>query len=562
LRALAAYRSLLTNRPLTKLLGGEFVSAIGDWLYIVAILVVIFRETNDATLLGLFGALRQIPYVVLSIPAGIVADRFDRRLILLVTDLLRGGCMLAMAWLIATDGPVLWIIVFSILAACGSTFFYPAIGAYLPSLVTDERQLGPANSAYSSLDNLGFVVGPALGGVLVAAGGVTLAFVINAASFLVIAAILWTLPSSVGGRVPAAEPLATEGAATSDPRAVSPGPSGAPIAVPATIRSIARPLTGIGLIHVLGYGLTGGIPVLTVIFATDILHAGEAATGWLNAAIGIGGVTGALVSGALVLRRRLAPALVAGLVAIGAGVAVLGASGVVLAAMVGIACAAGGNLILEVVTTTIYQRVTPDAIRGRGLGILMTASTLAECVGAIALPVVVTSFGPWPAFGVIAAAMAALGILSVGLIGAAATRPESPFEAILSRVARLPLFIGVRSSSLERTLPKLIEVPVVAGEMVVRQGEPADRFYIIVRGTFAVSQLIDAGAEVELRRLGPDDVFGELGLLRGGARTATVTAASEGLLLALDRADFLALVGRAESLRGRLLGLYEAPSAS
>jgi MFS family permease len=551
MRALAAYRALLTNRPLTKLLGGEFVSAIGDWLYIVAILVVIYRETNDATLLGLFGALRQIPYVILSIPAGIVADRFDRRLILLVTDVLRGVCMLAMAWLVAIDGPVVWIIGFSILAACGSTFFYPAIGAYLPSLVTDERQLGPANSAWSSLDNLGFVVGPALGGILVAAGGVTLAFVINAATFAVIAIVLWTLPPSYGGRRVEAEPL-VDSSSSPEPAATA----------PAGVRAIARPLAGIGLIHVLGYGLTGGIPVLTVLFATDVLRAGEAATGLLNTAIGVGGVTGALVSGALVLRRRLAPALAAGVVAIGAGVAILGASGVVVAAMVGIACAAAGNLVLEVVTTTIYQRVTPDAIRGRGLGILMTASTLAECVGAIALPVIVSSYGPWPALGLLGGAMALLGIVSIGLIGEAATRPESPFEAILGRVARLPLFFGVRSSSLERTLTKLIEVPVAAGTTVIHQGDPADRFYIIAEGAFGVTQVTDSGTEIDLRRLGPDDVFGELGLLRGGARTATVTAETDGLLLALDRADFLALVGRAESLRGRLLGLYEAPSAS
>ncbi|MDQ3128332.1 MAG: MFS transporter, partial [Chloroflexota bacterium] len=192
MRALAAYRALLANRPLTKLLGGEFVSAIGDWLYIVGILVVIFRETGDPTLLGVFGALRTLPYVALSIPAGIVADRFDRRLILLVTDLARGACMLGMAVLVATNGPVVAIIGLSVLAASFSTFFYPAIGAYLPSLVQDERQLGPANSAWSSLDNVGFIVGPALGGLLVVAGGVTFAFVINAITFLVVAGVLWT----------------------------------------------------------------------------------------------------------------------------------------------------------------------------------------------------------------------------------------------------------------------------------------------------------------------------------------------------------------------------------
>ena len=174
--ALAAYRDLLSNRPLTKLLGGEFVSAIGDWLYIVALLVVIYGETGDPLVLGLFGAARVVPYIVLSVPAGVLADRVDRRMVLLVTDLARGACMLAMAWVVAFDGPVLVLVVLSIVAACFSTFFYPAIGAYIPNLARDERQLGPANSAWASLDNLEFVVGPVLGGLLLAAGGAVFAF--------------------------------------------------------------------------------------------------------------------------------------------------------------------------------------------------------------------------------------------------------------------------------------------------------------------------------------------------------------------------------------------------
>ena len=72
----------------------------------------------------------------------------------------------------------------------------PGDRRYVPNLVKDERQLGPANSAWASLDNLGFVVGPVLGGILVAFGGTTLAFVINALTFLVIAWILWGLPPS------------------------------------------------------------------------------------------------------------------------------------------------------------------------------------------------------------------------------------------------------------------------------------------------------------------------------------------------------------------------------
>ena len=181
--ALRAYRALLSNGPLVRLLGGEFVSSIGDWLYLVALLIVVYQESADPLILGIVGAARVLPYVLLSIPAGIVADRFERRLVLLVTDVARGLIMLAMAVLVAGDGPLWAIVALAILATCFSCFFGPTIGAYLPSLVRDERELGPANSAWSTLDNLAFVIGPAVGGLLIAASGLSLAFLLNAISF-------------------------------------------------------------------------------------------------------------------------------------------------------------------------------------------------------------------------------------------------------------------------------------------------------------------------------------------------------------------------------------------
>jgi hypothetical protein len=109
---------------------------------------------------------------------------------------------------------------------------------------------------------------------------------------------------------------------------------------------------------------------------------------------------------------------------------------------------------------------------------------------------------------------------------------------------------------------QLVEVPVTAGEPVVRQGDPADRFYIIESGSFTVTQAGPSGEPVVLRQLGPDAVFGELGLLNQTPRTATVTASTDGLLLALERDDFLALVGVGGPLRGRLLGLYSGASGT
>jgi predicted MFS family arabinose efflux permease len=550
--ALAAYRDLLANRPLTKLLTGEFVSAIGDWLYIVALLVVIYGETGDPLVLGLFGAARIVPYVLLSVPAGVLADRVDRRMILLVTDLARGACMLAMAWVVAMDGPVLVLVVLSIVAACFSTFFYPAIGAYIPNLARDERQLGPANSAWASLDNLGFVVGPVLGGLLLAAGGTVFAFLINALTFVIIAAVLWTLPSSrnvapAAEATPAETPTAT--APTSEVIPATPGP-----------RSNGVALAGIATLRFVDYAIYGGIGMLTVVFATDILKAGEAATGYLSAAIGVGGVIGAIVSGLLVLRRSLRLPVIAGSIVIAGGAALLGLSQSLVVAMVAIAVACAGHLVLEVLAATLLQRVTTDAVRGRAVGTMVSIDTIAEATGSLLFPVLVVSVGA-------VATMATAGLLMLGatvaglaLIGNAVTRAASPFEAIVARVARLPLFAGVPSAALEATLGRLRAEPVVAGQAVVRQGEPADRFYIIESGTFVVRQVGADGAEHELRRLGPDDVFGELGLLTEAPRSATVQAVSDGVVLALDGADFLALVGGRTTVRGRLLGLYEGPT--
>jgi CRP-like cAMP-binding protein len=153
-------------------------------------------------------------------------------------------------------------------------------------------------------------------------------------------------------------------------------------------------------------------------------------------------------------------------------------------------------------------------------------------------------------------AMVAATLGGLVLIGAAATRRPSAFEETLARVARLPLFTGVAAPALERALGQLRPVPVSAGDVVVRQGDAADRFYIIQTGRFEVTQAGPDGAVRRLRELGPDEVFGEIGLLAGSARTATVGALTDGLLLELEGPEFLALVGAEGALRGRLLAMY------
>lgn len=526
------------NRALAQLLTGEFVSGIGDWLYLIAILVVVYAESDSAVLLGIVGAARILPYVLLSVPAGMVADRFDRRMVLLVTDVARGVLMVALVVAVVLDAPTLLIVAIAILAACFSTFFGPAIAALLPMLV-DERDLGPANSAWATLDNLGFIIGPALAGLLIAGGGLELAFALNAVSFGVVAVVLWRLP------VPRRDAAPAEGDASVD----------APSA--AGWRGLVRPLSGPLLLDSATSLVGGGLSVLTVVLAVEVLGAGEEGTGYLNAAVGVGGVLAGVAGGALLARRLSLPLLVGG--ALGAiGLGWLGLTGDLPSAMVAIGVAVAGLLLLEVVNTTLIQRIVPDELRGRAVGTLQTSSAVLYSLGSLLAPIAAAELGVTPVLA------AGAGLTLVGVVAALALgsgrglEPEVDPERM--RLLDQPIFAGLPPPRLEAAAAALVPVRVRAGEPIVCEGDPADRFYLIAEGAVRVTQERE-GRTRTLRDLGSGDVFGEIGLLRGIPRTATVTATQDGLLYALDAADFAELVGSGPGLSTRLLDLYRGALA-
>ncbi len=106
-------------------------------------------------------------------------------------------------------------------------------------------------------------------------------------------------------------------------------------------------------------------------------------------------------------------------------------------------------------------------------------------------------------------------------------------------------------------------VAVRAGDVVIRQGDEADRFYVIAGGEVEVTQVPAGGGEPQmLRRMGPREVFGEIGLLSGVPRTATVTAVTDATLVALDREPFLELVGGGPGLTYRLLDLHRGATTA
>lgn len=565
MRVLATYRRLLRNGPLTRLLFGEFVSSIGDWLYLVALLIVVYEQSGSPVLLGVIGAARVVPYIVLSVPAGIVADRFDRRLILLTTDVARGVIMLALAALVALDGPLAVFVGLAIFAACFSAFFGPAIGSLVPTLVTDETELGPANSAWASLDNLATVVGPAVGALLIATGGLPLAFLLNAVSFGIVAAVLLRLPSSrpgAGRSSGATGSGAPDGAdSVDDPGQVPIQPAASGSGSPAApLRGLVRPLGGMTVINVVAAFVFGGLGVLTVVVAADVIGGGEAATGYLNAALGLGGLLGAIASGVLVLGRRLSAPLVGGGLVLGAGMALVGRVDSLLPAVLVLTIASAGSLITEVVSMTIFQRVVPDELRGRVLGVMETLTVAGYAGGSLLIPVAAAVFDLPTVLLVSGVAIAVATLVGLLMLGPHATI-ASGIDPLRRRFVELPIFGGLPPARLEAAARQLERVEVRAGEAVIREGAVADRFYLILEGTFRVTQHRD-GQERELRTMSRDQVFGEIGLLTGGRRTASVTAATDGVLLALEGPAFLELVGSGPGLTSTLLDLHRGATAA
>jgi len=541
---IAAYRRVLGNRALARLLFGEFVSSIGDWLYLVALLVLIWTETNgDAVALGLIGAARIVPYILLSIPAGFVADRYDRRKVLLATDIARGLIMLVIAGAVYLNASIWVIVALAIVATCFSSFFSPAIGAYLPSLVRDESELGPANSAWSSLTNLAFFIGPAFAALLLSLGSLVVAFLLNALTFAIVAVVLLGLPSRRPGETIA------QAADSSD--TAKPAP---PAGLTQALRPIYRPLLGLTVLNVVVGFVWGGLGVVTVILSVELFHVDEATgTGLLNAAIGVGGVLGALVAGALVLRRRQGPPLVIGAAALGVGLALLGQVPQFALALVAIGFASAGALLVEIVMTTLLQRIVPDAVRGRALGLIETAYVLFYAAGAFVIPIVASGQAGLVLL-ISGAAIAIAGVVSLVLLGSYAV--AQPVADVRSRLAQVALFAGLPPGRLETAIRRATVRDVKAGMTIIRQGDAADFFYVIASGRVEVSQIVEGGSSRVLRQMGQGEFFGEIGLLSRVPRTATVVAQSDCTLVALEGAAFLELVESGPGLTYMLLDLH------
>jgi MFS family permease len=280
-----------------------------------------------------------------------------------------------------------------------------------------------------------------------------------------------------------------------------------------------------------GYFVYGALTVLLVAVAEQSLHAGGHGYGLLIAAFGAGGVLASFGSARVAGSSHAATGLFVALAVSAVPVCLVG-----LASSLGLAIAmvflvGVGLCVVDITGITILQRLTPSAMLGRAFGMFDSLNYAMTLLGAVAAPPLVQAIGVRSSvitFGV------AVPVLSLALLPALrrADVTNAAAASSLSRrvgiLAATDVFGPCPEMALERLAAQASTRSVIAGEVVLRQGEPADDVYVVLAGTLSVT--VDGHVE-SVRSLGEGDAFGEIGLLTDGIRTATVTATADTQLL-------------------------------
>lgn len=515
--SLAAFRDVYRNPNLRRLQLAFAGSVAGQYAFAIAIAVYAYRH-GGATSVGLMALVRTIPSAVLAPFVSALGDRFRQERVMLGADVLRGILVGAIALVVFAGGPLVLVFVLSALGPICATAFHPAEAALLPALARTPEELTAANVSTATIDSVGSFVGPAIGGVGLAAWGV------GPTLLLTVATYVWS-----GLMVLRVHP---------DRSAVAPREETEPSsAVAEALAGFRAVLADRNLRVIMGlFGaqtvVAGAMGVLVVVSALRLLDLGTAGVGWLYAATGVGGIIGAGVTMVLVGRKRLAGDFGVGLLLWGIPFLVLGVWPNAVVALLMLGVLGIGNTLVDVSGLTLLQRNAPEAVRSRVFGVFesMVAGTIG--LGAILAPLLIALAG-------IRAALIAAGLflpILAGLLWRRLVSLDAGDPAHLDLLRRLPIFAPLPPQALERLARSLEPVHVVSGDVLFHVGDEGDRFYVIESGELAVE--LATGTKVE----GPGRGVGEIALLREIPRTATVRAVSDAELLALDRDAFLGAV--------------------
>jgi predicted MFS family arabinose efflux permease len=418
----ASLSLLRRNRDFRSLFFASVISLGGDWFLWVAINTLIYIATHKALYVGLAILAQEFAFFLASPIGGVLADRLDRRKLMIVCDLARAVICVAFL-LVGRDTIWLAYVLLPLLASFAAPFD-PAFSAATPNVVEPE-DLPAANALNGSLWGTMLAVGAGLGGLVSAKFGADTAFLVDAASFLVSAALLM----SIRRRFSEVRHEATE-----HPSAIE--------ATRETWRFARRDHRVLSLLAVkFGFGAAAGLLALIPVMALDVFKAGKVGFGILMAARGVGALIGPFLGHRIAGpgHRRLFPAIGLSLAVFGLGYMALGAAPSLAIAAVTICVAHLGGGSQWMLSTYGLQVLVPDHVRGRIFGfdyMLVTlslalsavvASAVADHIGA---PITVTILGGVALIWAMVWLVLTRGVRRTGLEGYAEPDPDAGSERV------------------------------------------------------------------------------------------------------------------------------------
>ena len=520
-----ALGAVFANRSLRRIQVANASSIVGGWAYVVALAVFAYRQ-DGAYAVGLLATVRWLCGGLAAPLAGMLGDRYPRVRVMIASDLVRAGVLGTMAVAALAGAPPFAVYALALAATFAATPFGPAQAALLPQIARSPAELTAANASASAVDNVGSFVGPALGGLLVAAASIEAVFATSAALYLASAALVWSIRHRERERTEQEDEGGQHHGLLAGFRALAETPR-------------LRLVVGVVAVQTI---VDGAVDVLIVVLALETLDAGAAGLGFLNSAAGAGGLAAVLIAGGIAARGRLASSLGVGIVLWGLPLVLIGVWPEQTVALVLLAVVGAGGTLVAVTSDTLLQRAAPADILARVFGAMDGVLLVALAIGSLAAPLLVSAVGVRGALiaaGSLLPVLAALTWSRLAAIDAAASMPVRALELLRES----PIFAPLPEPALEALAARLEPRHLEVGAVIFNQGDPGDEFYVIDSGRVAVA--VEGAAVADL---GPGEGFGEIALLRDMPRTATVTALTDVVLYALEREHFLAAVtGHAES---------------
>jgi MFS family permease len=507
---------------------GFMAFAFGEHSTWLAILVYALQRGGPREV-GLVAVLQLIPGIVLAPFAAYAGDRFTPHRALALGYGAQCLSMAATAIAMTAAAPIAAYVAATCAATC-ITFTRPVMGSLLPTITHAPAELVAANVVASLIEQVGVFFGPLVAGALMAWRSPAVVFLVagialGAACVLAVGLDPVEMPdraNPIGAREVVADVFAGFATLHREP--------------------LLRTLVMLGA----GAGFVKGIAdVIFVTFASERLDGGSGLSGLLAGAYGLGAILGAAGSARMVGSGRTTRAFLVSVALASGALLAIAAVGVLGPSLAGFAAMGAGGTVMGLAAFVTIQRLAPSRVLARVFGVLEGLQMGAIALGSLAVTVFVT----WASLGVALVVLGTLLLVSV-LLGVDRLRRHHADvppvdDAVVARLLADHILAPLSAPTVERLARSAMAADFDPGVTVVAKGDAGDRYYLILDGAAEVS--IDGRV---VNRLGAGDSFGEVALLRGVPRVASVRASGALRTIVVARDEFLeAVTGHPRSQR-------------